>query len=309
MRVGLSIVRRPRRIVDESKGIIAGLAGVRLEPAEFALGSGIRISQTYAHLMAHFMMAYSPAEPGRPHPAPWSGVGGGGLTFDILVQLEVPTSALVGLDLGPQFIAWWITGMLRLRLGPAFIVPVIGEQSFADARINHGSAKFFPVETPTHVLALDSSARRSITEVDLAWTSKYWLSASRLFRDNDAFRLLFEAVDQSMFARHRNLALVWLWAGLEAVFSPDKAELKYRISSSIASFLEPPGIPRMNAQKSIAKLYDSRSAAAHGREDKKSDSLEDTYVVARKALLKMIETNRVPTHVELEAKLFGADAQ
>jgi hypothetical protein len=159
------------------------------------------------------------------------------------------------------------------------------------------------------VLALDPNARRSITEVDLAWTSKYWLSASRLYRDNDAFRLLFEAVDQSMFARHRNLALVWLWAGLEAVFSPDKVELKYRISSSIASFLEPPGISRMNAQKAMAKLYDSRSAAAHGREDKKGDSLQDTYAVGRKALLKMIETNCVPTHVQLEAKLFGADPQ
>ena len=295
--------------MDESKGIIAGLAGVKLEPAEFALGSGIRISQTYAHLMAPFMMAYSPAEPGRPHPAPWSAVGGGGLSFDIFVQLEVPASALLGLELDPQFIAWWITGMLRLRLGPAFIVPVIGEQSFADAKINHGHAKFFPIETPTHVLTLDPNARRSITEVDLAWTSKYWLSASRLYHDNDAFRLLFEAVDQCMFARHRNLALVWLWAGLESVFSPDKAELKYRISSAIASYLEYPGIPRMNAQKAIAKLYDSRSAAAHGREDKKSDSLQDTYTVARKSLLKMIESNRVPTHVELEAKLFGVDPE
>ena len=293
--------------MDESKGIIAGLAGVKLEPTEFTLGYGIRISQTYAHLMAHFMMAYSPPEPGRPHPAPWSAVGGGGLAFDILVQLEVPASTLVGLDLDPQFIAWWITGMLRLRLGPAFIVPVIGEQSFADAKINHGKARFFPIETPTQVLALDPNARGSISKIDLAWTSKYWLSASRLYRNNDAFRLLFEAVDQSMCARHRNLALVWLWAGLEAVFSPGKVELKYRISSSIASFLEPPGISRMNAQKAIAKLYDSRSSAAHGREDKKSDSLQDTYAVAKRAVVKMIEQNRVPTHTELEAKLFGAD--
>jgi len=138
--------------VDESKGIIAGLAGVKLEPTEFTLGSGIRISQTYAHLMAHFMMAYSPPEPGRPHPAPWSAVGGGRLAFDILVQLEVPASTLVGLDLDPQFIAWWITGMLRLRLGPAFIIPVIGEQSFADAKINHGKARFFPITMGSSLL-------------------------------------------------------------------------------------------------------------------------------------------------------------
>jgi hypothetical protein len=63
----------------------------------------------------------------------------------------------------------------------------------------------------------------------------------------------------------------------------------------------------MNAQKAIAKLYESRSAAAHGREDKKSDSLQETYGIARRAVIKMLEDNRVPTHVELEAKLFGAD--
>jgi hypothetical protein len=292
--------------VDDSKGLFAGLAGVKLESPEFDLGSGIRLSQTYAHLMAPFMMAYSPAEPGRPHPTPWSAASGG-LAFDILVQLEVPPTTVTALSLDSQFIAWWITALLRLRVGPAFIVPVIGQQSFATAKANHQSAKYFPVETESRVLALDPAPRHSLTEIDLAWTSKYWLPASRLFDQNDAFRLLFEAVDQCMFARHRSLALLWLWGGLEAVFSPDKAELKYRISSAIASFLEPPGTTRMTTQKSVAKLYDSRSAAAHGRSDKKHDALQDTYAVARRAVVRMIEANRVPTHVELEAKLFGAD--
>jgi len=295
--------------MDKSKDVIAGLAGVKLELAEYSLGSGVRLSQTYAHMMAHFMMAYSPAEPGGAHPAPWSAVNGGAFTFDIYVQLKVPASTLLGLDLDASFIAWWITGMLRLRLGPMFIVPIIGEQTFAEAKINHNKARFYPIETYNQILILDPNARQSISEVDLAWTAKYWLAASRLYRENDAFRLLFEAVDQAMFARHRNLALLWVWGGLEAVFSPDKTELRYRISSSIASFLEAPGIPRMNAQKAIAKLYDSRSTVAHGREDKKGDSLQETYALARRALLKMIENNRVPTHVELEAKLFGADPE
>jgi hypothetical protein len=34
-------VRQPRCIVNKSKGIFARLVGVKLEPAEFALGSGI----------------------------------------------------------------------------------------------------------------------------------------------------------------------------------------------------------------------------------------------------------------------------
>jgi hypothetical protein len=295
--------------VEESKDIIAGLAGVKLEPTEYSLGSGLRISRTYAHMMAHFMMAYSPAKPGQPHPGPWSPVSGGAFTYDIYTQLEVPRASLVGLDLDTSFIAWWITSMLRLRLGPVFIVPVIGEQTFAEAKIHNSKARFYPVEIYNQILVLDPNARHTIYEVDLAWTAKYWLSASRLYQGNDAFRVLFEAVDQSMFARHRSLALLWLWGGLEAVFSPSKAELRYRISSAIASFLEEPGIPRMNAQKSISKLYDSRSAAAHGREDKKDNSLQDTYALARRAVVTMIENNRVPSKVELEAKIFGAEVK
>ena len=292
--------------MDTSKGIFVGIAGVKLEPSEYALGSGIRMSQTYAHLMAPFMMAYSPAEPGRPHPAPWSAASGG-LAFDIHVQLEIPPASLNGLSLDPEFVAWWIAAFLRLRVGPKFLIPVIGEQSFETAKVKHGDAKYHPIETESRILVLDPKARHTITEIDLAWVTKFWLPAARLFHENDAFRLLFEATDQAMFARHRGLALLWLWGGLEAVFSPDKAELKYRISSAIASFLEPGGVPRMNAQKAIAKLYDSRSAAAHGRADKKTDSLQETYAIARRSVIKMLEDNRVPTHLELEAKLFGVD--
>ena len=253
--------------MDTSRGIYAGLAGVMLETPECSLGSGIRLTQTYAHLMAPFMMAFSPAPSGGHHPAPWSAVSGG-FGFDIHVQLEIPPITATSLSLEPEFIAWWITALLRLRVGPIFLIPVLGEQSFEYAKINHNSAKYYPIEIESRFLVLDPNARRSLTEVDVAWVAKYWLEASKLFYGNDSFRTLFEATDQCMFARHRSLAMLWLWGGLEAVFSPGKAELRYRISSAIASFLESPGVPRMNAQKAISKLYDSRSAAAHGREDK-----------------------------------------
>ena len=292
--------------MDTSKGLFAGLAGIELEPAEYALGSGVRLTQTYAHLMAHFMMAYSPAPPGQHHPTPWSAAGGG-IAFDIHVQLEVPAATLVGLSLDPEFIPWWITALLRLKVGPVFCVPVMGEQSFDNAKTRYNEAKYYPIETEPKILVLDSNARHIATEVDLAWVAKYWQASSRLFYESGPFGQLFVAVDQSMFAKHPGLALLWLWGGLEAVFSPDKAELRYRISSAIASFLEPAGIPRMNLQKAIAKLYDSRSATAHGRENKKDDSLQNTYGIARRAVIKMIEENRVPTRTELEAKLFGAD--
>ena len=229
------------------------------------------------------------------------------MAYDIHVELEVPPTTLVGLSLDPEFVAWWITALLRLRLGPMFRVPVMAEQSFENAKAKHNEARYNLIETEQKFLLLDPKARRTATEVDLAWVAKHWLASSRLFYENGPFGQLFVAADQSCFAKHAELALLWLWGGLEAVFSPSKAELRYRISSAIACFLEPAGIPRLNAQKAIAKLYDSRSAAAHGREEKQSDSLQATYALARRAVTRMIEDNRVPTHTELEAKLFGAD--
>ena len=292
--------------MSASKSIFAGFAGVELSVPEAGLGHGIRLTPTYAHLMAPFMMAFSPSPEGRHHPAPWAVVSGG-LGFDISVQLEVPASTLKALSLEPSYVAWLITALLRLRVGPTFLVPTFGEQSFEDAKAEHAKAVYHPIELESRILRVASEPRRSISDVDAAWVSKHWVAASSMFQASDKFRLLFEAIDQCMFARHENLALLWLWGGLEAIFSPEKSELRYRISGAIASFLEPAGVPRLNAQKAIAKLYDSRSAAAHGREDKRTDSLQETYCLASRVVTKVIEDNRVPTHAELEAKLFGAD--
>jgi hypothetical protein len=94
---------------------------------------------------------------------------------------------------------------------------------------------------------------------------------------------------------------------LEALFSGGRDELRYRISAGMASFLEPAGLSRLGLQKEIAKLYDSRSAAAHGRFEEAGEPLVETYALTRRALTKIIEDDHVPTRAELEAKLFGAD--
>jgi len=274
------------------KQVFAGLTGVSLDIPEMPLGYGVKLTNSYAHLFAPFMMAFPPAPKGMHHPGPWVALRGG-LGFDLTVQLEVPGSTVQALSLDPLYVAWWITAMLRLRVGPTFLVPVVGEQSFQEVKEQNAKAVYRPIEVESQILLLDAEARRNISETDAAWVAKHWVEASKLYQSNPNFQTLLEASDQSMFVRHRSLALLSLWGGLESIFSPDKAELRYRVSSTLASYLEPAGIPRMNAQKAIAKLYDSRSSAAHGREDKKADSLQQTYSLARRALVKMIEENRV----------------
>lgn len=284
----------------------AGLAGTSLDIDTFDLGHGVTISKTFAHLTAPFLMAFAPAEPGKPHPAPWVAVSGG-LAFDIQVQLHVPLSLESEREIMlPQFVAWWITALIRFRVGQWVVLPVISSHPFSEAKDVGKEAKFYLIEAENRVLELNSRSRSTLTKVDLAWIRRHWFDCAKLGTKNSNFQLLVEAVDQSMFARYEDLALLWLWGGIEALFSPAKTELRFRISSAIACFLEPAGLSRMSLQKTVAKLYDSRSDAAHGRKSS-PPKFQETYELARRITMKIIEDNHIPTHTELEAKLFGAE--
>lgn len=79
------------------------------------------------------------------------------------------------------------------------------------------------------------------------------------------------------------------------------------MAANIAAYLEPPGKERYNCFKQIRALYDHRSKAAHGDSNASStDAYADTFAIARRALLKMVETRHIPGKQELEASLFGA---
>jgi hypothetical protein len=286
-----------------SESLYAGISGPTFEIDAFDLGSGIVVSRTYAHLMAPFMMAFRPAPPGQHHPPPWRAAKGG-FGFDIFLQVEAPP--VLPLPWDQRTTLWWLIALLRLRVGPRLIVPVLASASFVEA-VNTDNIQFWPLEIEPQFLKLDSESKTTIGEVDLAWVKKYWINSAHLLDDSSEFSLAFQAADQSMFARHASLALVWMWSALEALFSSGRDELRYRVSTTIASFLEPAGLGRMALQRETAKLYDSRSAAAHGRPDKAADALQRTYALLKRVVVKMIEENRVPTKAELEARLFGAD--
>jgi hypothetical protein len=104
------------------------------------------------------------------------------------------------------------------------------------------------------------------------------------------------------------MALVAVWGGLERLFSTSNQELSFRVSANIASYLEPPGRERYKCFKQVKSLYDHRSKAAHGDAKPNMDPYVDAFAVARRVLLRMIETQHVPNKKELEAKLFGEES-
>ncbi len=63
----------------------------KLLSMRFVLGEqeALVLRRTYAHLMGHFMVAFTRPEPGKHHPGPWKHAAGG-FTADVTSELFIP---------------------------------------------------------------------------------------------------------------------------------------------------------------------------------------------------------------------------
>jgi hypothetical protein len=99
-----------------------------------------------------------------------------------------------------------------------------------------------------------------------------------------------------------------MWGGLEQIFAPSPGELRFRVAALMASYLEAHGTARLQLYKEILKLYGERSVAAHTAQEVETEPLQRTYVIMRNVLVKMIDTNQVPTQTDLEALLLCGES-
>lgn len=279
-----------------------GLTGAEFETRDFDLGHGARIDSTYAHLMAHYMLACNPPpEPGAHHPAPWIPAGSS-LTFDVRVQLTIPES-MASTYLAGLVPAFWITRLLRLKSTPLLQLAITTTAPFSEIANPQGPFGVRTLETTERKLAEALSQSPTVPKAALEWTRDNWFESQGMTRDR-SFSLAQETLDRCVEVHNRSLATLYLWGALEALFAPARAELKFRISSAIACYLEPPGPSRHELQKRVSKLYDVRSAIAHGDKPRKGDMLEETYALLQRCVIKIIEERRVPSRAELEERLF-----
>jgi len=282
--------------------VFGGLTGPALPVEEFAFGQGITISRTFAHLMAPFLMAFSPAEPGKAHPAPLRAAKGG-FGFDIVMQLHIPADFQDDEWFDRLNTIWWFTALLRFVASPSILAAAVADRPFHDGS-SASDIEIIPIEVESRRLLISRQDAPELTVDHLEWVKKVWHPAGKLMRESPAFNTLFQASDQALFARTPSLALLSLWGALEALFSPARAELRFRVSLNISAFLEKPGATRLALQKKIAKLYDARSAAAHGSANTQPDELIETFVLVKRVLAEILDRNEVPSRDELEKLLF-----
>ena len=289
---------------NSDEPLYAGFSLVSLEPESYDLGKGVTLSRTYAHLMAPFIMAFAPAPPGRHHPAPWNAAKGG-LSLDIQVQLATSSEFVPPGNFDPLNTVWLIAALIRLAATPLVQVAVVSDQAFEHIPksgkepyllpIEVNRKRLMPLETPSTVLEV----------VQLEWVKHHWFEAGCLLSQNKDFSTAFQAFDATTMATSIPVAMMTLWGAIEQLFSPAKQELRFRISATLASYLEPPGTARLALHKIIAKLYDKQSEVAHGAGSGNAQAFIDTYALMSKALKKKIEKGQVPTREELEGNLFG----
>lgn len=288
--------------------LYAGIAGVELALDKFDFGQDITLQKTFAHIMAPYLAAFAPAEPGKPHPAPWKAVGGG-IGFDVHAELHIPVDLSLPRWFDRVNTVWWFGALMRLRASPLVRIPVIASNSFAEISSAEDEPHFWPVEmNPSRLIPVENPAS-TVEEADLGWIHEHWLSAGTLMNESDDFNLAVQAADQCGWNFSSSLALVSLWGALERLFSPGHSELRFRVAANIASYLEPPGKERLACYHRVKKLYDVRSKAAHGSQVRETRPLFDTYALLRRALTSIIEDNHVPTRKDLEAMLFGDELE
>jgi hypothetical protein len=284
----------------------AGLTCIELEEENFDLGEGVFLRKTFGHVMAPFTMAFArPAEYDQPHPGPWKSLGGG-FAFDIEAELKLPPN-ISGSKHGQMDVARTILAVLRLGIHPAIQLPVFANHSFREiASIPDRATWLRPFDFEPRYFPLDADSQ-VFGAAEAEWVRDRWRTVLRLRQEDAAFALALDALDRGQFIHTTALALVSLWAALEALFSPSTSELKFRVSTFIAAYLEPPGETRLTLQKQVAKLYDKRSAAAHGRPNHASEDLLETFNLLARALRHMVDEGSVPNKDDLERALFGVE--
>ena len=168
------------------------------------------------------------------------------------------------------------------------------------------AAHFFPLETEPMHMRLQSASGKLVSQQNLAWLTTALPKTVVLVDQHPEIDMAIITLDRCQFVREPALILISLWAALEAIFSPDKAsELKFRIATRIACYLAGSGQERLDLYKKVRKLYDARSAAAHGSsKSKPGEALIDTYSLLRRVFIKVVDDNHFPKQTELEAAIF-----
>src|SRR5260370_10867225 len=207
----------------ENCPLYAGLSGVEIDfddPVELAVGASIR--KIYAHLMTPMIMAFQPPEArGGSHGGYWAAVSDG-RPHDIYVELKLSNECGETFERKIKF-ARTVMALLRLHASPHFALPIISNVPIEEAAAHSKQHHFLPFEPQPPFFSVSPEIRKTLSKSHFWWTIKLLQNAIDLTEENEQFRFALAALDSWQTIHSGPLALVFIWAALENIFSPDKA--------------------------------------------------------------------------------------
>lgn len=284
--------------------IFAGLSQVRYNGDPFDLGNGVMLRSTYAHLFAAPMMAFRRPAPGQAHPPPWRAAKGG-FAWDIEVEIAAPLGTKFPAGLDAEQVTRLIVSLLRLSRYAYLMMPVISDQAFSEGAIQGREPLLRPIEVEGRIISAGDPELEEIRVVDLWWVRSVWPKTAELLKKDRRLEDALEALDACTVNGRTSSALLLAWGALEELFSPgSRSEIRFRVASNLAAFLEEPGPGRLSMFNEVKDLYDARSTAAHTSRASKIEPLLRTFVLLRNSLLKIISDNQLPTAQQFNDALY-----
>ena len=280
----------PRSPFDVSAAaLFGGISGLVLPAEQYEVAPGLTLTQTYAYLIAPFILAFAPPpRPGTPHPGPWSSLSERGLT--ILAEVRLAKGVIPwGFDRINSL--WFLVALLRLRLALPLQMPVLADRAFASASAAGETANLIPAEV--NLFQLLTAPRRNPSLADLDWIRDHIGTAAALM-DEPVFNRAMQTFDIAIATHSPGAGIVIAWASIETLIRPGSGRITERVCRALAAHLKPPGSQRDRAFTEIAASYRDRGGAAHAGTVPEAKEFQTAFRLARAALVKTIEVGALP---------------
>jgi hypothetical protein len=205
----------------------------------------------------------------------------------------------------PFNLAWWFLSALRVRTLADFLVPAVSDQSWSTVAAAQ--------ESSCHIQLLEDvpRARRFSTATPIGLSDLDWAANSltrfAVLLEVPRFRLAVDCLTTHQHEASLRMSTASLWVGVEALFGIN-AELRFRLSALVASFLEHRGPGRIARYREVKGQYDFRSRAVHGAglaDAALEQHVRDVRGMLSRILCKMVDSGRAPTEEDWEAVLHG----
>jgi hypothetical protein len=202
-------------------------------------------------------------------------------------------------------LAWWFLSALRVRTLAEFLVPAVSDHSWSTiAGVSEGTCQIALLEDVTR--ARRFAGPICVTSPDLVWVDEHLTRFIDLL-EKPAFRLAVDSLTTHQHEASLRMTTASLWAGVEALFGIS-TELRFRLASLIAAFLEERGKARVGRYRSVKKLYDFRSRAVHGAvvdDSAMHEHIRQVRLLLSSLLCKIAELGHFPSEDDWETALFG----